>query len=100
VSGGATNYVAKFSSATTLTTGSLFDSGSRVGIGTISPNATLDVNGKVIITGSLTSSLDANIYGINVGRGGGSIDTNTAVGSGSLNSNTTEATTQQLDINL
>jgi len=37
LSGGATNYVARWASSTTLTTGSIFDNGTNVGIGTTSP---------------------------------------------------------------
>jgi hypothetical protein len=48
-----------------------------VGVGTSSPAAKLDV------------SADALIHGATVGRGGGAISTNTAVGSGALSSNTT-----------
>jgi hypothetical protein len=44
IAGGSTNYVARWASATTLTTGSIFDSGSNVGIGTTSPTATLTVS--------------------------------------------------------
>jgi hypothetical protein len=32
----------------------LYDDGTNLGIGTITPNAKLDVNGNTIITGSLT----------------------------------------------
>ena len=48
----------------------------KVGIGTTSPSALLDVNG------------DSTINGLNIGRGGGNIDTNTRVGRDSLFSNT------------
>jgi hypothetical protein len=53
------------------------DSAGNVGIGTSSPARILDVNG------------DAAIHGVRVGRGAGNIDTNTALGSGALNANTT-----------
>ena len=46
------------------------------------------MNGNVIITGSLTSSLDANISTITVGRGNGSVASNTAIGYRSIYSNT------------
>jgi len=52
-------------------------SGGNVGIGTNSPAQKLDVNG------------DALIYGVTVGRGGGAVVTNTAVGASALISNTT-----------
>ena len=46
LSGGATNYVARWSSSTTLTTGSLYDTGGSVGIGTSSPTSPLHVLGS------------------------------------------------------
>jgi ethanolamine utilization protein EutQ (cupin superfamily) len=51
--------------------------GGNVGIGTTSPARILDVNG------------DAAIHGVRVGRGAGDIGSNTALGSGALNANTT-----------
>lgn len=49
----------------------------NVGIGTTSPGAKLDVNG------------DALINNVTIGRGPGNISTNTALGTGALNSTTT-----------
>ena len=43
------------------------------------------------LTGALSVSLDASIYGITVGRGGGAVASNTAVGAGALAANTTGA---------
>ena len=40
-------------------------------------------------SGNLVTTVDATINGITVGRGGGAIATNTAVGSGALQANTT-----------
>jgi len=54
-------------------------SAGNIGIGTTSPARILDVNG------------DAAIHGVRVGRGAGNISTNTLVGSGALNANTTGA---------
>jgi hypothetical protein len=48
ISGGQTNYIARWLSATTLGTGSLFDNGTNIGIGTISPTAKLDIAGKAV----------------------------------------------------
>lgn len=69
----------------------LIVTGSRIAIGKAIPtsNAILDISGSVVITGSLTSSLDANIATITVGRGKGSIAENTAVGYQPLYNNTT-----------
>ena len=49
LTGGQTNYVTKWASSTTLTTGSIYDSASLVGIGTTAPKARLEVSGSVII---------------------------------------------------
>ena len=59
----------------------------RLGIGTGSPTATLDVLGNAKIS-NLTTSSDALINGITVGLGGGSIDANVAVGKDALVNNT------------
>jgi hypothetical protein len=54
------------------------DASGNVGIGTASPAALLDVSGA-----------DALVHGLVVGRGAGSISTNSAFGSGALAANTT-----------
>ena len=51
-----------------------------IGIGTNNPNWMLETNG---------ANSDASINGVRVGKGGGDISTNTAIGNNSLNSNTT-----------
>jgi hypothetical protein len=61
----------------TMSEAARITSSGDVGIGTSSPAARLDVNA------------DALIHGATVGRGAGSISTNTAVGNGALSSNTT-----------
>lgn len=60
----------------------------RLGIGTASPTSTLDVSGNAKVT-SLTSTADSIINLLTVGLGGGSIFTNTALGSNALSSNST-----------
>ncbi|MBK6346532.1 MAG: hypothetical protein IPF68_11455 [Bacteroidales bacterium] len=55
----------------------LYYSAGNVGIGTNAPSALLEVNG------------DAKFNGLTIGRGGGSIITNTATGYGALSSNVT-----------
>lgn len=49
----------------------------NIGVGTTSPSQKLDVNG------------DASINGVRVGRGAGSVSSNTVLGASALNSNTT-----------
>ena len=49
----------------------------------------LDVNGTARVQGVLTTTSDAVINEVNVGRGGGAISSNTRVGVGTLNTNTT-----------
>jgi hypothetical protein len=49
---GTTNYVAKFTGTTVLGNSSIFDDGTYVGIGTASPQRTLDVNGNIRISAS------------------------------------------------
>lgn len=61
-------------------------SAGNIGIGTTSPNARLDVSGSTTISGSLTTrgllvtGSDAFFNSVRVGRGFGSVATNTAVG--------------------
>ena len=66
---GTANYVAKFTSGSTIGTSSIYDSGSNVGINTTNPIYRLDVNGSArftnsaIITGSLSVSGSATTIG-------------------------------------
>ncbi|OGH16339.1 MAG: hypothetical protein A3C30_03100 [Candidatus Levybacteria bacterium RIFCSPHIGHO2_02_FULL_40_18] len=62
----------------------------RLGIGTSSPTATLDVSGNAKVS-SLTTSSDATINTLTVGLGGGSVTTNATVGKNALLNNTTGA---------
>jgi hypothetical protein len=50
-------------------------------------------------TGAATFTADATINGVKVGRGAGSIATNTAVGASALNANTTGATNTAVGVN-
>ncbi|HXC04191.1 MAG TPA: hypothetical protein VNZ86_05520, partial [Bacteroidia bacterium] len=52
-SGGNAHYLAEFSNAQTITDSILYDTGSSIGIGTITPTAKLDVNGTASISGEL-----------------------------------------------
>ena len=71
-------YLTKATGTNTIGNSQIFDNGTSVGINTASPSATykLDVNGE------------ASINGVRVGRGAGSVSTNTAVGASALNANT------------
>ena len=53
-------------------------------------NATF--NGGLAVTGTLSSTLDATIYGLTVGRGAGAVATNTAVGASALSSGSQSGT--------
>jgi len=46
-------------------------------------------SGALAVTGAITSTTDATLSGLTVGKGAGAISTNTALGSGALNANTT-----------
>ena len=59
------------------------DSSGNVGVGTASPTVKLDVNGAINATSNST------LQGLNIGRGGGSIASNTSLGASALSSNTT-----------
>ncbi len=48
---GTANYVARWTSATNLSTGVLYDNGTNVGIGYTNPAAKLDVNGEIFTYG-------------------------------------------------
>jgi hypothetical protein len=66
---GATNYVARFTSPTTLGTGTMYDSGSAVGVGTASPQNLLDVNGAASIGYNVAAPTNGLIVSGNVGIG-------------------------------
>jgi hypothetical protein len=62
---GTANYVAKFTSGSTIGTSSIYDSGSNVGINTINPIYTLDVSGSARFTNSATITGSLNVSGSN-----------------------------------
>jgi hypothetical protein len=62
LSGGSTNYIARWSSSTTLTTGSLFDNGTNVGVGNQSPLYKLDVTGDIRATGAVYANANGQMY--------------------------------------
>ena len=53
---GTTNYISKFTSSGTVGNSQVFDSGTNVGIGTVSPTSKLHVNGNTRITGAILDS--------------------------------------------
>ncbi len=59
---GTANYVIKFTAPTTGGNSHIFDNGTNVGIGTVSPLYTLDVNGNVIRTGNFTNTITSQDY--------------------------------------
>jgi hypothetical protein len=61
--GGVSDYLPRFSGASTVVDSQIFDNGTDVGIGTASPTAKLDVNGNAIITGGLAAEGGANMGG-------------------------------------
>jgi hypothetical protein len=69
LSGGTTNYVMKWNSATTATNSLIFDDGTNVGIGTATPSHVLTVVGG-----------DALVNGLTIGKGLSQNATNTAFG--------------------
>ena len=55
----------------------------------VSGNSTIDFNDSVDVAGCVVTSADAYINSVRVGRGAGSVSSNTVVGCNALNSNTT-----------
>jgi hypothetical protein len=66
---GTTNYVARWTSATTIGTGTMYDSGSAVGLNTASPQNLLDVNGAASIGYNVAAPTNGLIVSGNVGIG-------------------------------
>ena len=58
----ATNYVAKFTSPTTICNSIIFDNGTQVGIGTATPSDVLTVNGNAQVNGALTGTVRSYVY--------------------------------------
>jgi len=70
---GTTNYVSKFTDATTLGSSQIYDNGTNVGIGTASPSQKLDINGMVQSVGYRTSSGSANYHHFTRNGGGAAV---------------------------
>lgn len=66
----------------------------NLGLGTaatVADNTLVHLAGTETITGAKTFSVDVSISGLTVGKGGGAVGTNTAVGASALSSNTSGA---------
>lgn len=50
---GSTNYVSKFTGTNTIGNSQIYDNGTNVGVGTISPAQKLDINGNAYVNGQL-----------------------------------------------
>jgi hypothetical protein len=88
-----------FSNAVTRTikitpSGSSFFNGGNVGINQSNPTEKLDVVGNGKFSGTVTAGSDISANGLTVGRGGGNVATNTAIGSGALLNNSTGVNNQ------
>ena len=59
---GSTNYVPKFTGATTLGNSTIYDTGSRVGIGRTNPTEKLHVQGNIRAEGNINTSASGGIY--------------------------------------
>lgn len=71
---GSTNYITKWLSSSGLTNSIIYDDGSKVGISTTSPNATLDVRGSAIFNENgddfdfrIEGDSDANLFFLDAG---------------------------------
>lgn len=62
LSGGSTNYIARWASSVLLTTGSLWDNGTNVGVGNQSPSYKLDVSGDIRSTGAVYANANGTMY--------------------------------------
>jgi hypothetical protein len=65
---GTVNMVSKFTGANTVGNSQIFDNGTNVGIGTVSPQNTLDVNSASIGASARFNSIDDNFIGIYEGN--------------------------------
>jgi hypothetical protein len=70
-------------------TNNIIATNGNVGIGTTNPTERLDVVGNGKFSGTVTADSNISANGVTVGRGGGNVATNTAIGSGALLNNST-----------
>lgn len=62
LSGGATNYITRWAGPSSLTTGSIYDTGTDVGIGNQAPSYKLDVTGDIRATGAIYANANGAMY--------------------------------------
>jgi hypothetical protein len=86
---GTTNYLPKFTGASTLGNSLIYDNGTNVGIGTTNPIRKIDVNGETITNGISIRSSDSitllSFIGNRSGWTGGTLNNDLAIGSYSPN---------------
>ena len=81
---GTTNYVAKFTGATAIGNGIIFDNGTNVGINTTTPSTRLDVNGVISATGGTSTDWNAKQAALVSGTNIKTVNGNSILGSGNL----------------
>jgi hypothetical protein len=81
---GTTNYVAKFTGATALGNGIIFDNGTNVGINTTTPSTRLDVNGVITAFGGTSTDWNAKQAALVSGTNIKTVNGNSILGSGNL----------------
>ena len=81
---GTTNYVAKFTGATAIGNGIIFDNGTNVGINTTTPSTRLDVNGVITAFGGTSTDWNAKQAALVSGTNIKTVNGNSILGSGNL----------------
>jgi hypothetical protein len=81
---GTTNYVAKFTGATAIGNGIIFDNGTNVGINTTTPSSRLDVNGVITALGGTSTDWNAKQAALVSGTNIKTVNGNSILGSGNL----------------
>jgi hypothetical protein len=81
---GTTNYVAKFTGATAIGNGIIFDNGTNVGINTTTPSTRLDVNGVITAFGGTSTDWNAKQAALVSGTNIKTVNGISILGSGNL----------------
>lgn len=81
---GTTNYITKFLGSTSVGNSIIFDNGTNIGIGTITPTAKLDVNGIIVATGGNSTQWNAKQEALVSGTNIKTVNGNSILGSGNL----------------